>query len=56
MEGNVYTKEFHISLKEGILSDDDPDDGFALKGPLKYIPLILLMAGILVLRRFNANR
>ena len=56
MEGNVYTKEFHISLKEEILSDDDPDNGFALKGPLKYIPLILLIAGIMVLRRFNANR
>ena len=56
MDGNVYTKEFHISLKEEVLSDDDPDDGFALKGPLKYIPLILLIAGVLVLRRFNANR
>ncbi len=53
VEGNVYTKGFHISLKEEILPTNDPDDGFALKGPLKYIPMILLIGGILIIRRFK---
>ena len=53
VEGNVYTKGFHISLKEEILPSDDPNDGFALKGPLKYIPMILLIGGILIIRRFK---
>jgi hypothetical protein len=53
VEGNVYTKGFHISLKEEILPSDDPNDGFALKGPLKYIPMILLIGGILIIRRLK---
>ena len=53
VEGNVYTKGFHISLKKEILPSDDPNDGFALNGPLKYIPMILLIGGILIIRRFK---
>lgn len=54
MDGNVYTKTFTIRMDGGALTDEDSgQDGFLLDGPVKYIPMVLLIGAIVLIRRWK---
>ena len=51
-EGNVHTKDFQITF-DGDGANIYDDEGFVLEGPVKYIPLIAIVLGIIGIRRLK---
>ena len=53
-EGDVYRYEFKVII--GSTSEEDTVTGtYLLKGPLKYIPLTVIVLGIILLRRLKVR-
>ena len=59
-DGNVHDRRFNITLGEGIDDGQSVTEGYLLEGPVKYVPLIVIVLGIVLLRklkgRIDANR
>ena len=46
-EGRIMTYEFDVAVNEKIEEKKE----FVLEGPVKYVPLVLLIGGIVMVRR-----
>ena len=54
--GNVYVRIFHVTLtqEEAAEDADDDTDGF-LDGPAKYLPLLLVVVTVIVVKRIRSR-
>lgn len=54
LDGNMYTKMFTVRLKEQEERGPEREEGgFILEGPIKYVPLIVIIGGIVLIRRLT---